>query len=309
MNRQAKGALLSTLGGICWGLSGSVGQYLFDVEGMDARYLTPIRLGGAGILLLVYCMIRYGASFVFAPWKGRRDRRDLLIYGLLGVSACQFLYFRTIQLSSAAVATILQDLSPAIILLVTCALARRAPKKVEIAAIVLGLAGVFLITTGGNLSGFSVPAAALVSGVLCAFTVMIYNVVPANLFKSYPVVLLQGWAFFMGSIVLGLIFRPWSYHYTPTLIGYLGIAFVILVGNMLAFPLYMEGVHLIGPEKGILYGFSEPLTAAIIGVLFLHNTFTFWDGVGFVLVFGMLSLISRPKKKKKAVQAKTAQAA
>lgn len=306
MNQQVKGSLFATLGGICWGLSGSVGQYLFNVQGMDARYLTPIRLGGAGILLLLYCLVRYGASFVISPWKARRNRRDLLVYGLLGVTACQYLYFQTIQLSSAAVATILQDISPAIILLVSCYLAKRSPKRAEIIAIALGLTGVFLITTGGNLKSFSVSTPALICGILCAFTVAVYNIVPENLLKTYPIVLLQGWAFLMGSILLCVIFRPWSFHYTPNLVGYLGIAFVIVVGNILAFPLYMEGVHLIGPEKGILYGFSEPLTAAVIGVVVLHNTFTLFDGIGFFLVFLMLALISRPKK---AAVRKSAQAA
>ena len=45
MSDQVKGIALTLLGGICWGVSGSIGQYLFDVEGMDSRWLVPIRLG------------------------------------------------------------------------------------------------------------------------------------------------------------------------------------------------------------------------------------------------------------------------
>lgn len=37
-----------------------------------------------------------------------------------------------------------------------------------------------------------------------------------------------------------------------------GILLVVLFGNLLAFNLYMTGVKLIGPEKSVLYGFSEP---------------------------------------------------
>ena len=95
--RAAAGAFLSLFGGICWGLSGSMGQYLFTEQGMDARWLVPIRLGLAGVVLFVYCLIRYRER-LFAPWKSGRDRRDLLIYGIAGISLCQFLS-RTSSLS------------------------------------------------------------------------------------------------------------------------------------------------------------------------------------------------------------------
>ena len=59
-NTQLKGAFLTLFGGICWGASGSVGQYLFAYEGMDSRWLVPIRLGLAGIILIEYSFFRYG---------------------------------------------------------------------------------------------------------------------------------------------------------------------------------------------------------------------------------------------------------
>lgn len=287
-----KGALLTTLGGMCWGLSGTMGQYLFDVQGMDARWLVPIRLGLAGLFLLLYSMIRTGPAAVIKPWKEGRDRRDLVVYGLLGVSFCQFFYFQTIQFSSAAIGTIMQDLAPVFILIYSCIAARRSPKIREILAIILALAGVTLLTTHGDFTDPNVSAAALVCGILSGFCAMIYNVVPGRLMSRYPIMMLQGWAFLMGSITFTLLFHSWTILYVPNAIGIFGICFVALVGNVLAFPLYMQGVKLIGPEKGILYGFSEPLTAAVIGVLFLGNPVTAWDILGFAAVFAMLTLIS-----------------
>ena len=299
MNHKALGAILTLAGGACWGLSGSMGQYLFDHEGMDVRWLVPIRLGLAGLILLAFCFARSG-KHIFDPWKDSRDRRDLLIYGLAGVSACQFLYFTTIQLSSAAVGTILQDLSPAMILLVSCFLAKRRPRVTEIFAIVLALFGVYLLTTGGNPQHLQVSPFALLTGVLCAVCVTVYNMVPGNLMKKYPVVLMQGWSFLMGSAAIALIFRSWTWHYAPTRMGWFGVAFVVVVGNVLAFPLYIQGIKYIGPEKGSLYGFSEPVTAAIISTVVLGSPFTPADAVGFAAIFLMLVLISVSEKKRQA---------
>ena len=45
MSRQLKGALMAAGGGVCWGISGTMGQYLFTHEGMQTTWLIPIRLG------------------------------------------------------------------------------------------------------------------------------------------------------------------------------------------------------------------------------------------------------------------------
>ena len=103
---------------------------------------------------------------------------------------------------------------------------------------------------------------------------------------------MQAWSFLMGGVMLGLIFRPWHIAYVPNAIGLFGIAFVVIVGNVMAFTLYISGVHSIGPNAGILYGFSEPVTAAIISTALLGSGFGIWDAIGFACIFLMLVLIS-----------------
>jgi len=51
-------------------------------------------------------------------------------------------------------------------------------------------------------------------------------------------------------------------------------------------------VEYIGPDQGILYGFSEPITAAVAAVLIFGSKFTMWDLLGFACVFLMLAFIS-----------------
>ena len=126
MTDSVKGALLTMFGGMCWGVSGCVGQYLFTRQGMDSTWLVPIRLFLAGVILCIYYGVRNWRQLV-NPWRSWRNARDLVIYGLAGVSFCQFTYFLTIQLSSAGVGTILQDLSPVLILLVVCIQQKRSP--------------------------------------------------------------------------------------------------------------------------------------------------------------------------------------
>ena len=307
MSDRVKGACLTMGGAACWGVSGCMGQYLFTREGMDSTWLVPIRLFLAGLILCGYFCIR-DRKMLFDPWNIRKNPRnaiDLLVYGLAGVSCCQFTYFLTIQLSGAGMGTILQDLSPVIILLVVCIQQKRAPRLFEVFSIVLALGGVFMLTTHGSLTNMAVSPAALVVGIVSAFCVVIYTIWPQNLQKQYPTPMLQGWAFLMGGTFFALVFRPWRMNYVPNAAGIAGIAAVVLIGNVLAFSCYMSGVKYIGPQKSSLFSFAEPVTAAIISTLVLGSPFTVWDAIGFVCIFLMLVLlfISNEKQAKSAASA------
>lgn len=298
MSDRVKGALLTMGGAACWGISGCMGQYLFTRENMDSTWLVPIRLLLAGLLLCGYYFFK-DRKQLFAPWNWKADPRntiDLLVYGLAGVSFCQFLYFLTIQLSTAGIATILQDLSPVLILLVLCLQQRRTPRLFELCSILLALLGVFLLTTHGSLTSLAVSPAALAAGLVCACTVVIYTMWPKRLQAQYPTPLLQGWAFLLGGLAFHLIFRPWTMGYVPSAVGVIGILVVVLVGNVTAFSLYMSGVPLIGPQRASLYSFAEPVTAAILSTLLLGSPFTLWDALGFGCIFVMLVLLSLPAR-------------
>lgn len=290
-----RGILYTILGASCWGLSGTMGQYLFDVQGMDSRWLVPIRLGLAGILLIIYCGFKHKEALV-KPLKSKSLLFWLLIYGIAGVSTCQFLYFLTIELSTAAMGTILQDLAPIFILLVTCIQGKRWPRFTEILSIVLAITGVFFLTTHGNIQHMSLPLSALAAGVASAFCVMIYNVLAPKITSEIPVIVAQAWSFLFGGILLALAFQIWTIHYVPNIYGILGIAFVVVIGNIAAFTLYISGVSKIGPQKAILYSFAEPITAAILSTFVLGSAFTIYDALGFGLIFLMLWMITFHKQ-------------
>ena len=300
MSDRVKGACLTMGGAACWGVSGCMGQYLFTRENMDSTWLVPIRLFLAGLILCTFYFIK-DRRMLFDPCNAKKNPRnllDLLIYGLAGVSCCQFTYFLTIQLSSAGMGTILQDLSPAIILLVVCIQQHRGPRLFEICSILLALIGVFLLTTHGSLTDLAISPAALLSGIASACCVVIYTMWPKKLQQQYPTPMLQGWAFLMGGTMFALIFLPWTMNYVPTAMGVFGIFTVVVLGNVLAFSLYMSGVPLIGPQRSSLYSFAEPVTAAIISTLVLGSPFTVWDAMGFGCIFLMLVLLSLPAKAK-----------
>ena len=123
-----------------------------------------------------------------------------------------------------------------------------------------------------------------------------------NLQKQFPTPVLQSWAFLLGGGLALLVFQPWTMGYVPNGYGLLGIACVVIIGNILAFTCYMQGVKLIGAQKASLYSFAEPVTAAIISTFVLGSPFTMWDALGFACIFIMLVLLSLPEKKRSGIE-------
>ena len=86
----------------------------------------------------------------------------------------------------------MQDLAPIFILGYTCITTKRFPKCLEVLSIIMALLGVFFLTSHGNIKMMTVPSAALVTGVLSAICVMIYNVLAPKLTDDIPVMVAQG---------------------------------------------------------------------------------------------------------------------
>lgn len=297
INQKFLGSVCAVASGVCWGLSGSMGQYLFTCQGMQTPWLVPIRLFLAGLLMLIFCLFRYGPEKTWQPFTNRRDAILSLLYAIPGVGLCQFLYFLCIQFSSASMGTILQDLSPGLTLIIVCFLSQRRPHALELAAILFAFLGVLSIVTHGNPKELTISPLALTTGIGSAVGIAVYNLIGRSILKKYPVAVMQAWAFFWGGLVMALVFRPWRISYQPNLTGYLGIAFVVLIGNIAAFSLYMTGLDRIGPVFAGLYAFSEPITAAVVTGIFFQTPFTIWDALGLVLILIMMICISyRPKQ-------------
>ena len=57
-NKTIRGILFALISGVCWGFSGTVGQFLFTRTGMDSGWLTTVRLLSAGFILLVMTALK-----------------------------------------------------------------------------------------------------------------------------------------------------------------------------------------------------------------------------------------------------------
>lgn len=125
--RQTAGTIMALVGGTCWGFSGCCGQYLFEQKGIEAPWLVAVRLFFAGIILVLAGFKLHGRENL-RVFRKKRDTIHLLAFAIFGITFCQFTYFMAIQASNAGTATVLQYLSPILILAVVCMRELRLPR-------------------------------------------------------------------------------------------------------------------------------------------------------------------------------------
>lgn len=288
--------ILSTLfGGILWGFSGVCGQYLFEQKNISPDWLVPYRLFLAGTVLVIYFMIS-NPKLAFKPIRDTKLLLELMIYAFFGLLMTQYTYFCAIELSNAAVATVIQYSAPAMILAVVCLMERRFPKQNELIALILAILGVFLLATHGNFNTLAIGGKALVYALISATGIVIYSLVPTRLNKKYPVALNLGWGMVIAGAALALITKPWSLDGVSDTDGFLAFLSVITLGTIFAFSFYMVGVKTIGASKASMIACIEPVSAAIFGYFWLKTEFVLLDFIGFVFIISCILILSKKEK-------------
>ena len=283
--------LLTLAGGTLWGFSGTCGQYLMQQKGIISDWLVPLRLTIAGFLLLLLCFFKQREK-VFSVWSTRRDAGAILCFGILGMSMCQYTYFTAIGASNAGTATVLQYIGPVIIVVYVSLRTLKMPGPREIIAIVLAVLGTFFLATHGNAANMVLSEKALFWGLASAVALAVYTVQPGRLLASYGSLPVTGWGMFIGGMMLMALFCPWQIPVTVDAQVIAGMAAVILLGTIIAFSCYLEGIRLVGPKKGSLYASVEPVSATVFSVLWMHAAFGAWDLMGFACIFATILLLS-----------------
>ncbi|MCI2056028.1 MAG: DMT family transporter [Oscillibacter sp.] len=291
-NHTLRGVLCTTIGGVCWGFSGTCGQYLFMHYEVSSLWLTCVRLLTAGILLSAAAAVRSRETFA-AVWRQPREVLQIALYGICGLALCQYSYMTSISYSNAATTTVLQNLSLVFIMLISCLRIRRKPNCRESVSLVLALAGTYILATGGNPGHLAISSKGLFWGIMTAVAVTIYTILPRKLLPRWGRETITGLGMLFGGIFVNLAARSWTYEVHLPVQGWLALVAIIVFGSLVAFPLFMQGVTDIGPVKSSMLAATEPVAAAVFSAVWLKTQFTVASLVGFACIIVTIFLLAK----------------
>ncbi len=254
--------------GILWGLSGTASQVLFQQQHFVSAWLVVIRMIFAGLVLVLWGILK--KEPLGALMRDRKMRLRLVVFAIFALAGVQYTYFKAIADGNAASATLLQYLGPPMIVGFLAIRSRRWPSKAAFAALLLATMGTALLVTGGHFSQLQVPLPAVFWGLLSAGCLAFNTLYPIPLIERYGSLAVVGPSMLIGgvaSIGIGPVWRlplgSWTWS------SWLLVGFVVVLGTLAAFTLYLASLRHITPSEAGLLATIEPVAAVLASMAFL----------------------------------------
>ena len=290
MKNKKIGTLIIIVCSVLWAISGICGQLLFSRTSLSTPFLTMVRLAVSGLILSGMAFFSNPQKFLLL-FKNKKDMLNAFIFSVFGCMAVQYSYFAAIEASNAATGTILQYMSPIFVVVTMSALHKKLPTIAEGLCCILAVAGVFLVSTGGNIKSLSISPEAL-------FCLAYYNIAPVNLVKKYGAMEIVGLGMLLGSVMLGVLVRPFGVQMEGVdIVAIAEIVIIIIFGTIIPFAAYPKGVAIIGSTKSSIIATSEPMSAFLISLFILGEKYPPLSIVGFFFIVLAVIFITLSGKK------------
>lgn len=296
MSSTKKGMLCVLAAAVLWGSSGVCAQFIMEKSAISAQWLTMTRLLFTGVILLTLSFVH--GDKIFTILKNRKDALSLLFFSLFGAMVVQLSFLVTIEKSNAATATVLQFLSPTIIVAWFALVRKARPTLLVSAAIMTSLIGTFLLVTHGNLTSLSISSGALVWGIISAFYAAFYTTYPSALIARYGTLPIVGWSMLLAGLMLTPFYAGQGSDFVIDGALLMAFFYLVVIGTAVTFSLYLKGAQMIGGSKASILSCAEPLSSALLSVALLGVVFTLPDWLGTLLIVSSVLLIALDSRRK-----------
>jgi drug/metabolite transporter (DMT)-like permease len=261
-------------------LGGVAAKVLREAD-MDAFRLTQIRSTGAALILLTFAFIK-GKDQLYA----RRDElKDLILFGIIGVSAVTSFYFFAIKYLFVSVALIIEFTAS-----IWIALYLKFVKKKLISPIMwLGIACAFfgLILVSQIWSGTSLHPLGVAVAFADAFALSYYFITAERLTQTRSSLSLMTWGIGVAAIFWAIILPWWNFpieYLTESFSlegnlsdysapGWVLILWIIVIGTVIPYLLTVTGIRELSAGTSSVIGMIEPVFAGAIAWWLLNEAF------------------------------------
>ena len=283
MNRL-KGILMITMGSIFWGATGPMMEWMLHHTEMTAEFMLSVRLIIAGVIIL--SILSWKKQNVWSIWYEKSWSIQLIIFSVIGMLGLQYTFVKTIEVSDAVMATLLQFLAPIFIILYLSFVVKKVPPKTQIIGMIGTLVGLYLLLTNGSFSSLEVSGLTLIWGVALGFTYAFYTLYPARLQQEWGVLLIIGWGMIISGLLLAIKAKLWAtdewYLLQDLPILFMMLSLVVLGAS--AFILFLSSMKYISPVETSVLSSIEPLTAMVISAVWLQAILKGWQLIGAIIM-------------------------
>ena len=275
------------LAAVCWASGAAASKFLF-ASGITPFQLVQLRITTACAVLLAWLLVRRPRLLKIAP----RDIPYFLLLGTLGMAAINITYLYAISRLNVAAALILEYLAPALIAAYTVIVRRERLSPWTALSIAAAIAGCYLVVGAYSLSLLQLNLPGILSGLGAAAAFAWWSVHGEYGMHRYDPWTVLFHALLVAAVEWNLLHPPleaFLHPYDPATWGW--ILFVAVVGAILPFGLYYEGVSRIRATRASITSTVEPIVAGLLSFAFLGEAMGPLQIAGGALVIGAIVLL------------------
>ncbi|GAA5093518.1 EamA family transporter [Wohlfahrtiimonas larvae] len=221
--------------------------------------------------------------------KGK-DWLKIAILGILNVGLMQAMIFVAAYRLPGGLAAILAAIQPIIVMILMSAVAKvQLPKAAWIAG-VTGFLGMIIMLYSPNMKVDMVGVLAALTGAL--------SMACGTFFSRYwkvnlPLFAFTGWQLLFAGLFILPIFLTMESWPTMTLTNIMGYIYLCLFGAVIAYILWFQGIKQLSPAIVSSLGLLTPVSAFILGWIFLGQKLSILSFVGLVIILGSIYVVQR----------------
>ncbi|HJQ44536.1 MAG TPA: EamA family transporter, partial [Jatrophihabitantaceae bacterium] len=273
---------------------------------VGVRTLPPFTMAGiryviAGAVLLPIALRLGSAEQRRADRPGRRQWAAMLLLGaMLPAGGNGVISWAELKLPSG-IAALLVGTVPLWMVLADAVLSRRAPRAAHWLAVVIGLAGVAVLS--GGASG-GIPVGATVAALLASLSWGVGSTLQGRLPVPSRLLLMSAMEMLCGGIVL-LVVASVRGELTFPLDQVSGeswwaLLYLIGPGTLVAMTCYVTALNRLSPATVSSYAFVNPVVAVLLGAVLLGEHLSAQEFVGgTIVVLAVAGLLSAPRESKR----------
>lgn len=305
--RPIVGYSLYMTAALLFSVNGTVSKLL--METLDATRLSQLRASAAFVVLLVVVSLVRPSALRLQGWK---EFRLLALYGILGVTMTQWLYFIGIHLLPVGVALILEFTAPLMVAVWVKFAWSHHVQRTTWLGLFIALSGLVLITEVWN--GFRLDVLGVSASLGAAAALAIYYLAGERLLTGEyqrDSLSLTMWGFGMAA-AFWAVFQPWwtfpwselsgageittgSASFTTPL--WLMACWMVVMGTVMPFWLALKAMNHITAQQASAVGMTEPVLASVVALIVMGEVLSTWQIVGGLVTLAGIGLAEAARQK------------
>lgn len=285
--KRLVGIILVALSAAGFGTLALFSHYAY-ADNMDTFTILFFRFSLSAVVMLALLIVRR------EPLPRGSALLRLVIMGVLGYVASSFAYLTALKYASSGLVALLLYLYPAFVTLLAILLLHEQFTMMKGIALGIALMGTALTVdpAGGQAPG-------VLMGITAAALYSIYIIIGTQVLKQVTVIQSSAVIFASAGVVSGTLMFLNGPHLPATNAGWVAILSIVIVTTVLPVLAFLAGLERIGPTNAAMVSMLEPIITAILGIVWLNETFRPVTLIGGGLILIAVLLLTQSELRRK----------